>query len=180
MRVSPIAVLVGVLAAATGWFVRGLQLEPSDTVTPSPPQVSVPSAEDPGPFPERVVRTEHISTDSSRRNLFVYPIREEPVQRAVFRPSPPPAEILPIANPAPPVDEIPRPRFPYRYIGRFGPDRNPVAAFARDGEIVTVQPGDRIDAHFVVRSIGIESVEVENTTDGQRDTQRIPMQAAHD
>ena len=176
MRVSPIAVLVGVLAAATGWFVRGLQFEPPATVTAAAPRLSAPTTEDAGLSPGQVVRKQLSTGSQSRRNLFVYPVREQPIQLAVLQPSPPPVAMT-IAHPMPTVEENPHPRFPYSYIGRFGPDHNPVAAFARDGDIVTVRPGDRIDRHFTLRTIGIESVEVESTVEGRRDTQRILLGA---
>ena len=67
--------------------------------------------------------------------------------------------------------EPPPPRFEHRYIGRFGPERDPIAAFSLNGEVLTVRRGDRIGDRFVLRSIGLESVEV---ADGARIV-RVPM-----
>jgi len=47
-----------------------------------------------------------------------------------------------------------------KYIGTFGPVNNPIATFNGNGEIVNVRIGETIDGKFVLRSIGIESVEI--------------------
>ena len=47
-----------------------------------------------------------------------------------------------------------------KYIGTFGPANNPIATFNGNGEIVNVRIGETIDGKFVLRSIGIESVEI--------------------
>lgn len=57
------------------------------------------------------------------------------------------------------IVEIPQPPvFPYRCIGRFGPDANPFAVFDGGGAIISVRVGEVIDGTFVVRAIGLESV----------------------
>jgi hypothetical protein len=48
----------------------------------------------------------------------------------------------------------------YKYIGTFGSAKNPLATFARNDEIVNVRTGDTIDGKFILRSIGLESVEI--------------------
>jgi Thrombospondin type 3 repeat len=58
--------------------------------------------------------------------------------------------------PPPPVP----PQFTMKYIGTFGPSNNPIATFNGNGEIVNVRIGETIDGKFVLRSIGIESVEI--------------------
>jgi hypothetical protein len=66
-----------------------------------------------------------------------------------------------IIKPEIPPPEIPHPpKFPYRFIGRFGPDANPFAVFDGGGTIVNVRAGDVIDGKFIVRAIGIESVTI--------------------
>ena len=60
--------------------------------------------------------------------------------------------------PAPPVP-VP-PQFTFKYIGTFGPANNPIATFNGNGEIINVRVGETIDGKFVLRSIGIESVEI--------------------
>jgi len=52
------------------------------------------------------------------------------------------------------------PQFTMKYIGTFGPANNPIATFNGNGEIVNVRIGETIDGKFVLRSIGIESVEI--------------------
>lgn len=52
------------------------------------------------------------------------------------------------------------PPFPYRCIGRFGPDANPFAVFDGGGAIINVRLGEVIDGKFVVRAIGVESVTI--------------------
>jgi hypothetical protein len=64
------------------------------------------------------------------------------------------------ANPPPPPKPVP-PQFTMKYIGTFGPATNPIATFnGADGEIVNVRVGEVIDGKFILRSIGIESVEI--------------------
>jgi hypothetical protein len=59
------------------------------------------------------------------------------------------------------IIEIPQPpAFPYRCIGRFGPDANPFAVFDGGGAIINVRLGEVIDGKFVVRAIGVESVTI--------------------
>lgn len=59
------------------------------------------------------------------------------------------------------IPEVPQPPpFPYRCIGRFGPDANPFAVFDGGGAIINVRLGEVIDGKFVVRAIGIESVTI--------------------
>jgi hypothetical protein len=52
------------------------------------------------------------------------------------------------------------PQFTMKYIGTFGTANNPIATFNGNGEIVNVRVGETIDGKFVLRSIGIESVEI--------------------
>jgi hypothetical protein len=59
------------------------------------------------------------------------------------------------------IAEIPQPpAFPYRCIGRFGPDANPFAVFDGGGAIINVRLGEVIDGKFLVRAIGVESVTI--------------------
>jgi hypothetical protein len=63
------------------------------------------------------------------------------------------------AHPPPPPKPVP-PQFTMKYIGTFGPANNPIATFNGNGEIVNVRVGETIDGKFILRSIGIESVEI--------------------
>ena len=107
-----------------------------------------------------------------RRNLFAYRQHERPAIAAAPRAiEPPPA--LPESRAAITEPSTPPPvPFPWRYIGTFGPAHDRLAAFKRDGDILTIRPGQRLGG-FVLRRIGIESVEVEGP-DGMR---RVPLSA---
>ncbi|HET8773878.1 MAG TPA: hypothetical protein VFP80_08810 [Thermoanaerobaculia bacterium] len=156
-----------VLAALAGWLARGIRLE-----KPSPPprlEPPVVQRSEPLAAPPAIVRRVPLEgTASGRRNLFAYPVHEQPILIARTVVQEPPAVAIPA-----PVPEAPAPPpipFPYRYIGTFGPPQRPVAAFKRDGDVVTVFPGERI-GDFVLRSIGVESVAVE----GPDGTRRVPL-----
>jgi hypothetical protein len=170
--------MVGVLAALSGWMVRGIQFDAE--ASPLAPQVSRVAAA-PGIDAEEPLRVERPVYAShatrSTRNLFGYVERAEPVTRpAVFHP--PPAVVAPAVIVQQPMEERPRARFTHRYIGRFGPDHRPIAAFARDGQIVTVRVGERIDEKFVLRSIDMESVQVDATIDGEVQSERVALNSS--
>lgn len=98
-----------------------------------------------------------------QRNPFLYV--EPPPKRVIVKKV---AATTQIVNPpaivveeTPKIPEAPRPpAFPYRCIGRFGPDANPFAVFDGGGAIINVRVGEMIDGKFVVRAIGIESVTI--------------------
>jgi hypothetical protein len=100
-------------------------------------------------------------TYRSERNLFAY--REPPPPPPPPRPKPIVVQPLPIVvapqPPPQPAAPVP-PAFPYKYIGTFGRPDNPIATFSGSGEIVNVRVGETIDGKFILRSIGIESVEI--------------------
>ncbi len=83
-----------------------------------------------------------------------------------------PGEIAP--PPPPPPKPVP-PAFSYKYIGTFGSASKPIASFARDGEIVNARIGDVIEGKFILRSIGIESVEIGFIGFPADERQRIPL-----
>jgi hypothetical protein len=96
----------------------------------------------------------------SERNLFAYkepppPPPQPAPQPVVPVPVPVPVPVQPIEPPAP----VPPP-FPYKYIGTFGTPENPIATFSGNGEIINVRVGETMDGKFILRSIGIESVEI--------------------
>jgi hypothetical protein len=99
-----------------------------------------------------------------RRNIFAFdepPRRVESARRPVQPKQPNPVVIQAATLPRPAERQVERPPdFTYRYIGRFGPEANPIAAFARDGQVVNARPGDVIAERFVLRSIGLESVDL--------------------
>jgi Thrombospondin type 3 repeat len=80
-----------------------------------------------------------------------------------------------IAPPPPPPPEPVPPACTYKYIGTFGSASNPIATFTGNGEIVNARVGDIIENKFILRSIGIESVEIGFTGFPPSKTQRIPL-----
>jgi hypothetical protein len=183
MRISPLVVSIGALAALSGWLVRGIQLNAETSPLPQPTSQPVTKAvaaqSSDAPVQLSVDRPVDLShTAGSTRNLFAYREPEIPPARpAVFQP-PPVVVDVPVAPPPVIVEERPRLRFPHRYIGRFGPKDRPIAAFARDGDIVTVKVGGRIDDRFVLRSVGVESVDVEASVNGELQTERVALSSS--
>jgi hypothetical protein len=95
------------------------------------------------------------------RNVFVY--REKPAV-AVATPhheQPPIVKagetLLPSGDSAKKPE---KPRFPYRCIGRFGPEDAQFVAFIVDGEVKLARAGEVLEDKYLVRGVGIESVEV--------------------
>lgn len=80
-----------------------------------------------------------------------------------------------IAPPPPPPPAPVPPQFTYRFIGTFGATSNPLATFTRDGEIVNARVGAIIEGKFILRSIGIESVEIGFVGFPADQRQRIPL-----
>ena len=97
----------------------------------------------------------------SERNLFAY--KEPPPAPAASPAHRSPSRQLrrPVVPQPPPQPTAPvPPPFPYKYIGTFGRPDNPIATFSGNGQIVNVRVGETIDGKFILRSIGIESVEI--------------------
>ena len=61
--------------------------------------------------------------------------------------------------PPPPPPPIP-PDFTYKYLGNFGRASRPIAAFSGGDQIVNVRVGETFGGRFILRSIGIESVDI--------------------
>ena len=76
--------------------------------------------------------------------------------------------------PPPPPPPVP-PQFTWKFIGVFGPPQNPIATFAREGEIVNVRIGETIEGKFILRHIGIESAEIGFVGFPPDQRQRIPL-----
>lgn len=114
---------------------------------------------------------------SSRRNLFAFAEAQEPRARvvpvAVHRlPEVAPVAVAVMETPAVAVAAPPL-VFGYRFLGTFGPASSPIAAFASNGEVLTVREGDQIGQSFVLRRIGTQEVDVA-APDGQA-TQRVKI-----
>jgi len=76
--------------------------------------------------------------------------------------------------PPPPPPPVP-PHFTWKFIGMFGPAKNPIATFTRDGEIVNARAGETIEGKFILRRIGIESAEIGFTGFPPDVKQRVPL-----
>jgi hypothetical protein len=164
MRVSPVTIAIGFVAALSGWFIRGMQRDgvPQPRLSSEKAAAAVTALQsEPMPHLEQP-QAISAATRRSSRNLFAYRELETP-RPAVVVPAQLAVTVVPIATPPPQprIEEPERPQFAHRYIVRFGPDAHPIAAFVRDGQVITVRVGERIDEQFVLRSIGMESVEVE-------------------
>jgi hypothetical protein len=78
--------------------------------------------------------------------------------------------------PPPPVPPPPvPPPFTFKYIGTFGSASRPIATFSSEGEIVNVRVGQQFGGKFILRSIGIESVEIGFIGFPADRTQRVPL-----
>lgn len=175
MRISlPVGALI-LAAAASGWLVRGFGARASAAPVPvAAPAPSLPRVTEGLPAGVMDLSLPQRETLGSR-DLFAYRERviprEEPVIVPVVQRAP---EIVPLPVEPEQPSAPPPPQFTWRFIGTVGAEHNRVAAFARDGEIVTVRTGELIGGDFVLRAIGIESVEVEPVSSGTG-PQRIPL-----
>lgn len=77
-------------------------------------------------------------------------------------------------TPPPPPPPTP-PQFTWKFIGMFGRPQSPIATFARDGDIVNARAGETIEGKFIVRRIGIESVEIGYIGFPPDQTLRVPL-----
>ncbi len=153
--------IVVVIAVLSGWLVRGVNdVESAPAPAPAPAETAVMRETAPDVIVPSVAQLQLPIDSRGERNLFAY--REWPVVVSAAQPIvpqyvPPPVTVVAAVQPAVVVPQPPQ--FPYRFLGAFGSRQVRVAAFSRDGEIVTVRAGDRIGG-FVLQSIGTESVEV--------------------
>lgn len=108
-----------------------------------------------------------------RRNLFAFPEVRQPERPRVV-----PTTRAPQTAETPSVEEkreplVQRePEFPMRFIGTFGFDRDRIAVFKSNDEVVNAKVGDVVTGEFRLAAIGIESVEV-STPRGT--TQRVAL-----
>lgn len=67
-------------------------------------------------------------------------------------------QTTPVIVPPPPPPTPPA--FSYTYIGSFGTSAHPIAAFSAGDKIYNVRVGQTIGRQFILRGIGIESVDI--------------------
>ena len=97
------------------------------------------------------------------RNIFAFEeppaVHPAPVKRIAIAQRP--AVVVALQPAAHNDGPVPPPAFPWHCIGRFGPDKAPFVALANDEhQIVNARAGEAIGGQFVIRSIGVESVDV--------------------
>lgn len=129
--------------------------------------------------------------DALERNPFKYGVPPTPTPNLTPRPTVPPRTPPPTPTPRPtptpwPGGSGPPPPFDREFIGYFGPGYLEVAAFRRSRgpdstpEIEVVAEGGVLDgpngpATFVVRDIGLESVEIGFVGYSEEVTTRVPI-----
>lgn len=69
----------------------------------------------------------------------------------------------------------PLPKFDYKYLGRFGTDDRLIAVFSRGDEIVNVLEGQTFGKKFILRKIGVESVDIGFVDFPANRTERVPL-----
>jgi hypothetical protein len=69
----------------------------------------------------------------------------------------------------------PPPEFVGKYVGNFGTKSRPIATFSINGEIVNVRLGQTFAGQFILRNIGIESVDIGFVGYPPDVTRRIPI-----
>jgi hypothetical protein len=120
------------------------------------------------------------AVDAFERNPFTFgapptPTRNltpPPTRHVAIRPTPAPT---PTWDPSRPTPTPPPPRFTRTYLGYFGPARLRVAAFRQDGRIEVATTGDILDDVFIIREIGLETVEIGFVGYPEKEVTRVPI-----
>jgi hypothetical protein len=108
------------------------------------------------------------SIDSGRRNLFGYV--EQPARPVTIVTPAVPRTVVVESQPATIAEPaVPRePELGFRYIGTFGRAHDPIAVFARDGDIVNARAGESV-GEFRVERAGFDGVNIRSAaTSGVR------------
>lgn len=103
---------------------------------------------------EPEVRNRTVRRDPFRFGELPRPVTPPPPQRArpvVTPPPPPPPQET---GPQPPAVDL-------TYLGRFGPERRPIAVLKGGESIFNARVGDVVGEHFRVKTIGLESIDLE-------------------
>lgn len=165
-----------VVVAVVAWTAARMQSEPhvdEPVVTPAAVPVTPPT------FEPEVPRVQHVAFSDGaagrERNIFSYVEPPPPPVEVVIEPEPVPVEMPKAVVEVETAREPEPPAFHYRYLGRFGRDAAPLAAFSRDGEVVVRRAGERIDAQFVLLRIGAEAVDIAAEQGTQRVVRRVPI-----
>lgn len=103
------------------------------------------------------------------RNLTPPPTRA-PLAPRTPRPTPTQHVVMVDGTPKPPP-----PPFDRTFIGFFGPKRLQVAAFKKDDKLEVAVEGDVLDDIFIIRKIGLESVEIGFVGYTEEENTRVPL-----
>lgn len=106
---------------------------------------------------------------AGRRPVAV-PAAAVPAVPETYGPTAPPRTVIPES---PPPAAPPPVACPWRYVGVFGPEGEPVAALARPGEIVVARAGDRL-GDWTVRAVAPGEVELALAGEPDRRERLVP------
>ena len=105
-------------------------------------------------------RTDQRREFAIRRNLFAYMQVAAPRSEERHAERNRSGEAIAVKADEPQVIVRSEPEFQYKYIGRFGPEADPIAVFVANGEVMIARVGDLVVGQFRVTGVGIDSVEV--------------------
>jgi hypothetical protein len=71
--------------------------------------------------------------------------------------------------------KLPPPPFDRSFVGFFGPKRLLVATFKKDDKLEVAIEGDVLDDIFIIRKIGLESVEIGFVGYTEEENTRVPL-----
>jgi hypothetical protein len=161
LRTSLVAALIG---AGVTWLAIPGRLETQERREDGPRIYAAPEKNTAAPSLRLRDPAAYDAPDfSSSRNLFAFAEVQAPprarVIPVVLHRSP---EVAPVAVEVLEMPAVAAPPvvFGYRFLGTFGPASSPIAAFAGNGEVLTVREGDQIGQSFLLRRIGTKDVEV--------------------
>lgn len=112
-----------------------------------------------------------------------YQVKRDPFRFGELpRPAPPLQSIKPPPQPTKPepppkpVETGPvLPAVNLSYKGKFGPKRRPIAVLIEDDNIINAREGDEVNEHFRVRSINLESIDLEYIHFPDQPAQRLAV-----
>lgn len=91
-------------------------------------------------------------------------------------PTPQPQRVEPKPTPPPPQPQGPvLPPLELAYLGRFGPERRPIAVLTDGESIINAREGDPVNESFRVQSINLESVDLEYIEFPDEPAARLPV-----
>ena len=156
-------ILLLIPLAALGGFAFSRKSEV--VVARAPSQTEIPAAEGTEIHLVRIADATPLpATQHGSRNLFAFdtpPARPiEPVIAPASAPLLPEPIITSTPQPSPTQPQVPE--VPYRLIGTFGREADPIAAVVGQGNVVTVQRGGAIDGRYAVEKVDTHSLSLQD------------------